>query len=409
MTTLTRILLFILAPFGIIALGMLFYGIFSAIRNKQHARAKMNAHVHWGYRGQAVIGFTPEKEAIEKAMENLTPKHYSGGLLLPGGNSFVWYVGGPEAKLQYADYSRLQKQYRSWGLYLKYIRETLDDISQKSLRYNFPGKNIDPTNVADPHFISEDLFHKKVCESLDLPYDPNSRYLLFYNAIDGGTWDVFDVTSSSGEDFLTKAYACSHLVGVEPNPNGFSGPFFHISRPEIKDEEDAFDAEMKEMAEDVRQKIRDLVMSDFSVEVIERWIQEAVRPSRIKISGNYRIFLTDYGKEIKLKQLPKALFLFFLKHEEGCRIKELQDYREELLSIYNKLTIFDNQQDNANRIDQLVDPLGTSFIEKCSIIKKAFVTVISDARAKPYYIFGEKGGAKRISLDRSLVDWEVKL
>ena len=163
------------------------------------------------------------------------------------------------------------------------------------------------------------------------------------------------------------------------------------------------------LAEDVRQGIHDLVLSGYPAEEIERWIREAVKPSRLRITKDYRILLTDYEVEVKLLQLPKALFLFFLKHEAGCGAKDLRDYREELLAIYNKVTIFGNQQGNERRIDKLIDPIDGSFIEKCSLIKHAFISALSATHARPYYIHGPKGEPKVISLDRSLVDWEVTL
>ena len=47
--------------------------------------------------------------------------------------------------------------------------------------------------------------------------------------------------------------------------------------------------------------------------------------------------------EISMTALPKAVFLLFLAHPEGIIFKDLSDYREELASIYNKLT---NQTDD---------------------------------------------------------------
>ncbi len=150
-------------------------------------------------------------------------------------------------------------------------------------------------------------------------------------------------------------------------------------------------------------------MQDFPVEVIETWLQKAVKLSRLKVTSDYRILLPDYDKEIKLRQLPKALFLWMLKHKDGCRLKDLSDYQSEILDIYRKLTILDDDAQAVASIEALVNPMGNSFSEKCAAIKYAFLNEIPDRIARNYYVHGPQGGAKRISLDRSLVDWEVEV
>ena len=160
------------------------------------------------------------------------------------------------------------------------------------------------------------------------------------------------------------------------------------------------------LAREVERKIRRLVEEGFPIETIETWLQNAVKLSRIKITANKRIILTDYDKEIVMRQLPKTLFLFFLKHPEGCRLKELSDHRNELLTIYRKLTNLDDQIQMEGSIDMLVDPLSNSFSEKCAAVKSAFLEALPERIANHYYIQGPQGGVKGISLDRTLVEWE---
>ena len=172
---------------------------------------------------------------------------------------------------------------------------------------------------------------------------------------------------------------------------------------EIKDSEEP---QVLSLAREVENKIRRLVEEGFPIETIETWLQNAVKLSRIKITANYRIILTDYDKEIVMRQLPKTLFLFFLKHPEGCRLKELSDHRNELLTIYRKLTNLDDQIQMEGSIDMLVDPLSNSFSEKCAAVKSAFLEALPERIANHYYIQGPQGGVKGISLDRTLVEWE---
>ena len=160
------------------------------------------------------------------------------------------------------------------------------------------------------------------------------------------------------------------------------------------------------LANEVEEKITELIEAGFPVETIESWLQMAVKLSRVKVTADWRILLMDYNKEIKMRQLPKTLFLWFLRHPEGSSLKRLQEHRDELLDIYRKLTISDDQAQVEASIDALVNPVGNSFSEKCAAIKLAFLKELPERVAKNYYIQGPQGGVKGISLDRSLVEWE---
>lgn len=54
----------------------------------------------------------------------------------------------------------------------------------------------------------------------------------------------------------------------------------------------------------------------------------------------------------------------------------------------------------------MTNPLLNSINEKCARIRGAFVGQFDDYMARHYYIDGERGQAKRISLPRNLVTWE---
>lgn len=62
------------------------------------------------------------------------------------------------------------------------------------------------------------------------------------------------------------------------------------------------------------------------------------RESSITIKKDYRIILDDFnGKELDLKDLPKALYLFYLRHDEGISLDDLAKYMPELAYIYIKI------------------------------------------------------------------------
>jgi len=87
----------------------------------------------------------------------------------------------------------------------------------------------------------------------------------------------------------------------------------------------------------------------------------------------------------------------------------MEDQKDELLSIYGKLTNSSYPETIRERIDSLVASDGKSFTEKCSLIRKAFSGIVPERFIEDYYIDGPQGEAKRIKLDRSLVEWRVKI
>lgn len=163
------------------------------------------------------------------------------------------------------------------------------------------------------------------------------------------------------------------------------------------------------LANEVREKIHYLIKEGYSPVIIEGWIKESVVPRGITITKDYRILLTATGHEIKMRPMAKSIYLFFLRFEGGCRIKELPQYENDILRIYNRLTVFDDIRGNQRRITRLVDPLNKSFLEKCSTIRRSFINEMSGLEADNYCISGGRGEPKRIILDRRLVKWETEI
>lgn len=171
----------------------------------------------------------------------------------------------------------------------------------------------------------------------------------------------------------------------------------------------AFDAEMTKAAKEVKDAIDALLMTGFPVDIIQSWLNEKVKLSRIRITRQFKILLVDYDKEIKMGPLPKTVFLFYLRHPEGVKFSYLQDHINELLHIYGHVSVNDDLKKMRESIASLIDPFNNSICEKCAAIKKAFVLQVKDSVAKNYYVTGMQGGKKGIALDRRLVEWECEL
>ena len=164
----------------------------------------------------------------------------------------------------------------------------------------------------------------------------------------------------------------------------------------------------------INNKIRKIV-AQLHKEGFEEFVLRCMVPideklSRIIITSKYEIVLPDYdNKHIVMRPLPKAVFLLFLRHEEGIYFKSLIDYREELRNIYEKIT---NRRRSAvidDSIDKITEPTQNAINEKCSRIREAFVSQIDERLADKYTITGWRGQRKRITLPRNLVEWKCEI
>jgi len=133
--------------------------------------------------------------------------------------------------------------------------------------------------------------------------------------------------------------------------------------------------------------------------------QKAV--SRLHITNRNQLFLVDYQNiEIKLRPLEKALYFLYLQYPEGIALTHLVDYREELRSIYGKLSTRGLLTDIYNKVESLLNANSNSASEKISRIKAEFESKIGERLSRPYLIMGANGEAKRIELRREMVEWE---
>lgn len=129
------------------------------------------------------------------------------------------------------------------------------------------------------------------------------------------------------------------------------------------------------------------------------------RKSPVTVSGDMKIYLPELN-EIQLRMTPLAttVYILFLCHPEGIRLKDIADYRHELAEIYSMVKPGGSEAAAEASIADLVNPLGNSLQEKLSMTRKAVRRYILDrAMAEHYLIKGERGGLYRIELDPELI------
>ena len=126
--------------------------------------------------------------------------------------------------------------------------------------------------------------------------------------------------------------------------------------------------------------------------------------SRMLVTKDLRIIMTDYQEqEVKMAALPKALYFLFLKHPEGMMFKQLVDHREELIEYYQMISNRVDLKTLRNSVDDLVDPFSNSINEKCSRIRRAFVSLFDEGVAEPYCVSRGSGQLRQVKFDRKLL------
>ena len=180
--------------------------------------------------------------------------------------------------------------------------------------------------------------------------------------------------------------------------------------------------ELKRLADYLRAAGRnDLLLRSLGASVIEDLRLEVAKGklSRLRITSDYRLYLTDYGnKEIILNPVHKAVYLLFLAHPEGIEFKRLSDHRKELLGYYMSTSKMMDKEKIIEGVDHLTDSQNNGINEKCSRIKSLFLSMMDEYTASYYFISSHTqrhiGCSSRvwferlkvITLPRELVVWE---
>lgn len=154
----------------------------------------------------------------------------------------------------------------------------------------------------------------------------------------------------------------------------------------------------------------DLLLKAISVPVLEQLRIEAARAtlSPLVITEDYRFLLPEFGnKEVQLSPIHKALYLLFLNHPEGIEFKNLVDYREELLQLYQKIGNRIDMDKITETVNRLVNPLDNAINEKCSRIKAAFSDLMDEYQADFLYFNSKMKILLSVLSTRSILPSEV--
>ena len=128
------------------------------------------------------------------------------------------------------------------------------------------------------------------------------------------------------------------------------------------------------------------------------------KPGRLLVNGNMKIVLPELDEmEIKMPAMCRTLYILFMKYSKqggGIVLKNIDEYRDEILDIYGLVKPGANESRVRTTVDNLCDPFSDSLNQMISRINRCVKNVITDkASAKHYIIAGTKGGAYGIDLN----------
>lgn len=127
---------------------------------------------------------------------------------------------------------------------------------------------------------------------------------------------------------------------------------------------------------------------------------------KIYIDNHWRILSRDADIEVKMPTLSKVLYFLFLRHPEGIILKQILDYRDELLKIYLLFSPSRTMQEITKSIDILTDVSDGSLNQKISRVNAAFQSSLSYSNT--WQIMGKRGEIKKIE-SASLIEMPERL
>jgi hypothetical protein len=164
------------------------------------------------------------------------------------------------------------------------------------------------------------------------------------------------------------------------------------------------------LLDEVKEKVRRLKAYGVDDAKIVAAMNEDELFPQLVVTKDYKIVLADESStEVKMEPLVKAVYLLFLSHPEGIKLKYLPDYRKELTELYLLLRPYGMTDRVLQSIEDVTNPTLNSINEKCARIRKVFSNLLPKSVARYYSISGKRSETKKIDLVRANVIWECIL
>lgn len=145
--------------------------------------------------------------------------------------------------------------------------------------------------------------------------------------------------------------------------------------------------------------------------VIIEYLERYETISKLLITDDHRIILSDYNIEVKMTPLHKAIYLLFITNrKKGIVLQKLEEHHSELVKIYCKTLHKEelNPKDlmRINNLESSYIDEGSSIHYNISKINRYFRDLIDEHLAYHYYITGKPGEPYNITLNDDLIKWD---
>jgi hypothetical protein len=254
-------------------------------------------------------------------------------------------------------------------------------------------------------FVPTRIKSEELLNLLDFKSNINSGLLFF--KYDKGVIGVSDYFySNSNNDYeLFFDEAIKHIVIDNWEDYCLGDNMIGNFLPAV-DYTEQLDDDAKEVVQELENKLADLKDSGqllFLIPVLKDLLNKQSQKidfnsiSKIEIDYQNKIQLPFFKKEVELSHLTKAIYFLFLKHPEGINLKELGNYKKEMLTIYNSVSNQLDYDKMAKSIDDVINLETKAIYTHLSRIKSAFYKIMDASFAK-YYIVSGSGEDERIVL-----------
>lgn len=180
------------------------------------------------------------------------------------------------------------------------------------------------------------------------------------------------------------------------------------------DYSEQLDEEAKEIVQDLENKLKELKDSGqllFLIPVLKDLLNKQSHTidfnsiSKMEIDYQNKIQLPYFKKEVELSHLTKSIYFLFLKHPEGINLKELGNYKKELLTIYKTVSNQLDYDKMAKSIDDVINLETKAIYTHLSRIKSAFYKIMDASFAKYYIVSGSGVEDRKVLFETKDIIW----
>ena len=127
--------------------------------------------------------------------------------------------------------------------------------------------------------------------------------------------------------------------------------------------------------------------------------------SKMEIDYQNKIQLPYFKKEVELSHLTKSIYFLFLRHPKGINLKELVNYKKELITIYTSVSNQLDYDKMTKSIDDVINLETKAIYTHLSRIKSAFYKIMDQSFARNYIVSGSGEEDRKVLFNTYSITW----